>query len=76
VREKVTEKERRLFEEELRNLFSAANNIRTIKSRMVGWARFIAYVEAMINAAYFLSKHPETTLNILSTWEDNIKIYF
>jgi hypothetical protein len=76
AREKVTGKERKSQEEELRNLCSSDNNIRTITSRMMRRAKFKACVEAMINATYFRWKYPKNTLNIMRTWEDNIKIDF
>jgi hypothetical protein len=58
-RDEVTEGWRKLHNEELHNLYSSPSRIRMMKSRMMGWAGYVARIEIKRNACRILVGKPE-----------------
>jgi hypothetical protein len=58
-RDEVTEEWRKLHKDELHNLYSSPNIIRTIKSRRMRWAGHVACMGEKINAYRILVGKPE-----------------
>jgi hypothetical protein len=58
-RDEVTERRRKLHNEELHNLYSSANIIRMIKSRRMKWAGHVARMEKKTNEYGTLVGKPE-----------------
>jgi hypothetical protein len=73
----VTGEWRILHNEELHNLYSSPNIIRTIKSRMMRWAGHVARMGEKRNAYRILVGKPEGRRPLgrpRSMWVDNIKM--
>jgi hypothetical protein len=58
-RDEVTGDLRKLHNEELHNLYSSPNIIRTIKSRRMRWAGYVAHMGEKRNAYRILVGKPE-----------------
>jgi hypothetical protein len=73
----VTGEWRKLHNEELHNLYSSPNIIRTIKSRRMRWARHVARMGEKRNAYRILVGKPEGRRPLgrpRRRWVDNIKM--
>jgi hypothetical protein len=69
---------RKLYNEELHNLYSSPSKIRIIKSRMMRWAGHVAQMGEKRNAYKILVGKPEGKRPPGRTrrrWEDNIRMY-
>jgi hypothetical protein len=76
-RDEVTGEWRKLHNEELHNLYSSPNIIRTIKSRRMKWAGHVARMGEKRNAYRILVGKPEGKRPLgrrKHRWVDNIKI--
>jgi alanine-alpha-ketoisovalerate/valine-pyruvate aminotransferase len=69
----VTGAWRKLYNEELHNLYSSKSIIRMFKSRRMRWAGHVARMRAKINAYRILVGKPEGK-RPTRRWVDNIKI--
>jgi hypothetical protein len=68
---------RRLYNEELHNLYASSNFIRVIKSRRIIWAGNVARIRDMRNAYNILVGNPEDKRSFGSSrhrWKDNIRM--
>jgi hypothetical protein len=76
-RDEVTGEWRKLHNEELHNLYSSPNIIRTIKSRRTRWARHVALMGGKRNEYRIMVEKPEGRRPLgrpIRKWVDNIKI--
>jgi hypothetical protein len=76
-RDEVTGEWRRLYNEELNDLYSSPNIIRVIKSRRMGWAEHVARMEEKRGEYRILVGRPEGRRPLWRPkrrWEDNIKM--
>jgi hypothetical protein len=77
-RDEATGEWRKLHNEELHNLYSSPNIIRTIKSRRLRWAGHVARMGEKINAYRILVGKPEGRRPLggrpRRRWVDNIKM--
>jgi hypothetical protein len=76
-RDEVTGEWRKLHNEELHNLYSSPNIIKTIKSLRMRWARHVASIGEKRNAYRILVGKPEGRRPLgrpRRRWVDNIKI--
>jgi hypothetical protein len=76
-RDEVTGDWRKLHNEELHNLYSSPNIIRTIKSRRMRWAGHVVRIRETRNAYRILMGKPEGKRPLgkpRRTWVGNIKI--
>jgi hypothetical protein len=78
-RDEVTGEWRKLHNEELQNLYSSPNIIRTIKSRRMRWAGHVARMGEKRNSYRILVEKPEGRRPLgrpRRRWMDNIKMDF
>jgi hypothetical protein len=78
-RGEVTEKWRKLHNEELNDLYSSPNIVRVIKSRRMRWEGHVArMVEIRVIYRVLMGKHEgkRTLERTRRRWEDNIKLDF
>jgi hypothetical protein len=76
-RDEVTEKWRKLHNEELIDLYSSHNIVRVIKSRRMRWAGHVARMRHRRDVYMVLVGKPEGTRPLgipRRRWEDNIKM--
>jgi hypothetical protein len=76
-RDEVTEDWRKLHNEELHNLYSLPNIIRTIKSRRMRWEGHVTQMRTKSNAFGILVGKPEKKKSLgrpRRRWVDNVKI--
>jgi hypothetical protein len=76
--EEVAGSWRRLYKEELCNLYFSPNVIRVMKSRRVRWVGYVAGMEEMRNAYKIFIGKPEGKRPCgrpKHRWEDNIEMY-
>jgi hypothetical protein len=76
-RDELTEKWRKLHNEELTGLYSSINNVRLIKSRRMKWAEKVVRVGERRGVYTVLVGNPEEKSPLGRSrrrWEDNIKM--
>jgi hypothetical protein len=76
-RDRVTGGWRKLYSEELHNLYSSPSIIRIIKSRRMRWAGHVARMEEKMNVYRLLLRKPEGKRPLgrpRRRWIDNIKM--
>jgi hypothetical protein len=76
-RDGVTGRWRKLYNEELHNLYSSPSIIRIIKSRRMRWAGHVTRMEEMRNVYKLLVGKPEGKRSLgrpRRRWTDNIKM--
>jgi len=78
-RDEVTREWRKLYYEELNDLYSSPSIVREIKSRRMRWAGHVARTEERIGVYRVLVGKPEGNTPLgrpRRRWEDNIKMDF
>ena len=73
-RDEITGESRKLYNEELNNLYSSPNTVRVFKSRRMRWAGHIA----LMGDRPVVVERPDAKRSFGRSgrsWEDNIKIY-
>jgi hypothetical protein len=77
MKDKITEEWRRLYKEEIYDLYSSPNNIRVTKSRRMRWAGHVARIDARRGGYMVLVGRPDGKRLLerhRRRWEDNINM--